>query len=43
MNYKAMQYARSGFMHNGKMRYGVIAFCLYTIGFIKYHLRKVKA
>ena len=39
-DYRVFEYMKTGFNHNNKMYYGLMAFVLYTFGFIKYHVKK---
>jgi hypothetical protein len=39
---KVKEHMKIGFYHKEKMYYGINAFILYTIGYIKYHIKKVK-
>jgi hypothetical protein len=41
-NFRAREYSKTGFMFRGKMYYGIIAYFLYTCGFIKYRWKKLK-
>jgi hypothetical protein len=38
-NFKAVEYSKIGFKYKNKLYYGVYAFFLYTMGFIKYYFK----
>jgi hypothetical protein len=35
-NFRALEYSRTGFNFKGKIYHGIVAYFLYTLGFIKY-------
>lgn len=42
MSFKPIEYMRSGFNHNGRLYYGIAAFFLYTLGYVRYHMKRSK-
>ena len=38
-NYRPLKYSKKGFRQKEKIYYGVLAFILYNIGYLKYHYK----